>query len=106
MQGHRPALLDALAVYVQQEAKSRLPECPAAHWDTSMWQRVCPKNIPQQDDGYSCGVFAAVFAHCCCVGVPLVECGLNNSNVDKAARAQLLKSLLNDPLPPKVSSLA
>lgn len=32
-------------------------------WDTSDWQEVYPRSIPQQQNGYDCGVFALMFCN-------------------------------------------
>lgn len=34
-----------------------------ATWDTSSWEAVYPQDIPRQQNGYDCGVFALMFCN-------------------------------------------
>eukprot|EP00951_Prasinocladus_malaysianus_P035629 scaffold368576_cov45-Prasinocladus_malaysianus.AAC.1 len=58
MHGRNPAVLEHIARYLADEARSK----KQMDLDTSDWPRWFPKDIPRQTNGYDCGVFAIKFA--------------------------------------------
>ncbi|GAB4818844.1 hypothetical protein N2152v2_005890 [Parachlorella kessleri] len=58
LKGEDHTCLNNLAQYVADEYKSKRNQTV----DTSTWDRVFPKNIPQQQNGCDCGVFTLLFA--------------------------------------------
>lgn len=76
-----------MAAYVKAEAYDKKQQW----WDTDSWPRVFPA-VPRQQDGYSCGLYAAVFADCLGAGVPLQHCQLSPETVDYV-RANLLSAI-------------
>ncbi|KAJ2999980.1 SUMO1 sentrin specific peptidase 1 [Globomyces sp. JEL0801] len=57
LHGNNPLCLKLLREYVEAESldKKKIP------FDTSKWVDYTPKNIPEQQNGYDCGVFACMF---------------------------------------------
>ncbi|XP_059472000.1 sentrin-specific protease-like isoform X2 [Neocloeon triangulifer] len=53
-----PAVLTLLLKYLEDESLDK----KKARYDTSSWKVVQEKDIPQQHNGYDCGVFACMFA--------------------------------------------
>ncbi|QDZ18472.1 ubiquitin-like specific protease [Chloropicon primus] len=60
MHGKDTQVLENLAKWIKDEMKDKAGK----DIDTSSWERRYPRNIPGQDNGYDCGVFAAKFAEC------------------------------------------
>ena len=60
MLGKDQAVLENLARWVKDEWKDKAK----VDLDTSKWPRKFPKDIPTQENGYDCGVFAVKFAEC------------------------------------------
>jgi len=59
MKGKNSSLLTDLRSYVRDEAKLHSGE---NNYDLSGWQDYIPKDIPAQENGYDCGVFACTYA--------------------------------------------
>lgn len=68
MGGRNESLLQHLRSYVKDEAKlhSAQPD-----YDLSGWKNYTPKDIPTQENGYDCGVFACTFADFLSEDLPL-----------------------------------
>jgi len=88
MQGRRPDIADAMAIWVQQEACDKRQQW----WDTSTWPRLYPRCIPHQTDSSSCGLYALVLAECLAAGFALEHCTMADTNAD-CVRARLLHKL-------------
>ena len=89
-QGKRRDIADAMALYVRSEAYDKRQEW----WDTDSWPREFPAfpNIPQQQDGSSCGLYAVVLADCMGVGLPLQHCQFSDADA-VGVRAQMLAGI-------------
>lgn len=66
--------LDSLARYLRDEFENKRAEDRP---DVLNWERVFPKNIPQQRNGIDCGVFLSMFASHLAVEAELVEMDMN-----------------------------
>ena len=67
MLGRDESVLESLAQWVQDEMKDKAD----LSIDTSSWERRYPRDIPQQENGYDCGVFAVKFAEYSGLDAPL-----------------------------------
>ena len=67
MHGKDTQVLENLAKWIKDEMKDKAGK----DIDTSSWERRYPRNIPGQENGYDCGVFAAKFAECSGLGADL-----------------------------------
>lgn len=92
VQGERPDIADAMAAYVRMEAQEKW----GISLDTRTWRRLYLKphvDIPAQTDGFSCGVYAVVFARCLAAGFPLASCGISAGTAQKA-RVHIVYSIM------------
>lgn len=91
LQGRRADIADAMAAWVRAEAFDKRQQW----WDTNSWPRVYlqpGRDIPQQLDGHSCGLYAAVLADCLGAGVPLQHCSMTDAEAE-AVRARMLGNI-------------
>lgn len=95
LQGDRRIFSQALVDFISTQAAEQSAGDPvlAAMSDNRKWQQTHVRNIPHQEDGVNCGVFALVFADCLSAGFPLEACLLTADNLT-AARAHLANALL------------
>jgi Ulp1 family protease len=92
MQDERPDIVEAMAAYVRMEAQEKW----GANLDTRTWRRLYLKpgiDIPKQTDGFSCGVYAVVFARCLAAGFPLASCRISAGTAQKA-RVHIVYSIM------------
>jgi Ulp1 family protease len=87
MLGRDESVLESLAQWVQDEMKDKAD----LTIDTSTWERRYPGNIPQQENGYDCGVFAVKFAEYSGLDAPLDFSQKNMSHFRKEMVVQLSK---------------
>ena len=57
------------------------------------WLHSAVRDLPRQQDGVHCGVFAMVFADCLAAGFPLCDCPLQGGAL-RASRAHIAEALL------------
>lgn len=57
LHGSNQECLDHLREYVEEEYKDKKKSV----YDTSGWSDYMPKNVPNQENGYDCGVFTCMF---------------------------------------------
>jgi Ulp1 family protease len=68
----------------------------ADSYDFSGWHLKIPNNIPQQQDGYNCGVFVCQFARRMVAGLPLVNSNLCTTVADGHRRLMLAEILAGE----------
>jgi hypothetical protein len=95
LQDDHSTFSQALVDFISTQAAEQSDGDPvlAAMSDERKWQKTHVCNIPHQEDGVNCGVFALVFADCLSAGFPLEACLMTNDNLT-AARAHLANALL------------
>ncbi|GAX75315.1 hypothetical protein CEUSTIGMA_g2760.t1 [Chlamydomonas eustigma] len=82
-------LLNHLAHWLEDEAANK---CDNYKLDTSGWKRLAPKNIPQQQNSYDCGMFTIMFAHFLGLGMPFNFRQSDISNLRKKVLHALIKN--------------
>lgn len=90
MDGRYPQCADALLNYLQKESldKKKQP------FDTSGWQREHAEDIPQQNNGSDCGMFACMYAEYVSRGAPITFTQDNMPYFRRKAVYEILKARL------------
>eukprot|EP00200_Dunaliella_tertiolecta_P009027 CAMPEP_0202371118 /NCGR_PEP_ID=MMETSP1127-20130417/2592_1 /ASSEMBLY_ACC=CAM_ASM_000462 /TAXON_ID=3047 /ORGANISM="Dunaliella tertiolecta, Strain CCMP1320" /LENGTH=710 /DNA_ID=CAMNT_0048967269 /DNA_START=106 /DNA_END=2238 /DNA_ORIENTATION=- len=69
LRGSHNGVLDHLAQWIVDEAKDKLGEQGLQQWgDALSWPKLEPQDVPVQNNGSDCGVFAIKFAECAGTG--------------------------------------